>query len=372
MSYKINPVRSKHDLKSFIQLTYWLYRDDQNWVAPLRIEEKKKFRPESNAMLLHCEVELFLLYQNEKPIGRIAAFIDKLALEHWGEPVGLFGLFECIDNLEASRLLLEAARNWLCDKGMKTMRGPWSFTSQEWGVVIKGLDSPMIMAPYNFPYYRMQIESFGMEKIKDLLVYELNYSEKYKFPERILKLTDQISNRGGVSIRSVSKRNLKEDVRIILELANQSVGHHWGYVPVTDKEAHEIANSMKMIIDPDIVMIAEVDKKPIGFLIVLPDINSIIKGLDGRLFPYGFFKLLFGLKKIKNYRVWAMGIIPTYQKKAIDTLFYRRLYEILSLKDIKKIEANYVLEDNMAMNNPILKMGFHHSKTYRVYELEIG
>ncbi|MFH1943961.1 MAG: N-acetyltransferase [bacterium] len=372
MAFSIQPVQNRKDLRAFIRLPYKLYRDDSIWVPPLLLEEKKKYSEKTNPMLSHCDVRLFLLLQNGKAVGRISAFIDRLAVEHWRENVGLFGSFECIDDVDASQLLLDAARSWLRERGMAKMRGSWSFASQEWGILVKGFDSPpMIMAPYNPPFYNVQMESFGLNKVKDLMVYELDMKDGYELPERFLRMTDRIAEKYGVTVRSVNMKRLEEDVKTIVDVANASTKDNWGFIPVTDEEAHDMAKSLKPVVDPDAVMIAEIDGKPIGYLIGLPDINIILRGLNGRLFPFGFLKLLFGLKKIRQYRIWALGVIPEYQRKAIDTLFYRRLYDVLSPKRPDRIEANYVLEDNMVMNNPILKMGFNEVKKYRVYEMDL-
>ncbi len=359
-------------MKAFILLPYQLYRDDTIWVPPLRMDEKKKFSVRRNPILSHCEFQHFLLIQNGKSVGRVSAFIDNLALDQWKQPVGLFGSFECIDNEEGAHLLLEHARSWLQSKKMKTMRGPWSFESQEWGFLVKGFETPpMVMAHYNPPYYNDYMESFGLNKIKDLLVYEMNVQDGYQLPERFLKWTEHMARKYRVKVRSLNMKNLEEDVRTILQVGNSSTQNNWGFVPVTDDEAQDIARSLKSIVDPDIIMIAEVEDKPIGYLVAFPNVNVLIKGLNGRLFPFGIFKLLFGLKRIREYRIWGLGVIPEYQRKAIDTLFYKRLYDVLMPKKPTLIEANYVLEDNMVMNNPILKMGFQEVKRYRIYENRI-
>ncbi len=372
MGLSVQPVYSQKDLKTFIRLPYRLYRDDTVWVPPLRLEERRKYSPKTNPMLRHCDYRLFLLHQNGQTVGRISAFIDRLAVEHWGEKVGLFGSFECIDSDEGSHLLLESARKWLREHDMSKMRGDWSFASQEWGVLVEGFESPpMIMAPYNPPYYDRLMKSYGLAKVKDLMVYELDTRDGYELPERILKLTDTIAEKYNVTIRSLNMKRLKEDVKTILDVANAATRDNWGYVPVTDEEADDIAKSLRMVVDPDVVMIAEIQGRPVGYLIGLPDVNTVIKGLNGRLLPFGIFKLLYGLKRIRQYRIWALGVKPEYQRKAFDILFYRKLYDVLSPKKPDRLEANYVLEDNMVMNNPILKLGFKEVKKYRVYEMSI-
>lgn len=322
-------------------------------------------------MLHHCEYRLFLAMRDGRPVGRVSAFVDHLAVEHWKAKIGLFGAYECIDDPEASKRLLAAARDWLFQQGMTSMRGPWNFASEEWGTLIRGYDSPpMLMSPYNPPFYTGQLEAFGLKKAKDLLVYGMERAGK-TLPERFLRRTDRIARRYDVKLRPLNMRRLDEEVRIILDIANASTRENWGYVPVTDAEAREIAQSMRMIVDPETVMIAEASRIPVGYLIAFPDMNVLLKELNGRLFPVGLFRLLAGRRRIRQYRIWGLGIVPEYQRRAIDTLFYVRLQEVLERKRVERLEANYVLEDNMVMNNPIRKMGFDLTKVFRVYEMPI-
>ncbi len=373
MGYEIHHVKDNKDLRKFIRVPYWLYKQINNktWVPPLLVEEKKKYS-KTNPSLAHCDYKFFLLLKNGKPVGRICGFIHRNAVKQWKTPVGFFGSYECVDDEEGSQLLLDEVKKWLGDRNMVCMRGPWDFDTKEYGFVVKGYDRPpMMMAPYNPPYYNDQMEAFGLKKVKDLLAYELDLMDGYQLPERFLKLTDRIAERNRITIRSINMRQLQKDVGILLNVANVSTYQNWGYVEVADAEAKGIAQSMKSIVDPDIVMIAEVNDKPIGYLIALPDINTLIKQMNGRLWPFGFIQLLIGIKKIRQYRVWALGIIPGYQRRGIDTLFYRRLHEIIIPKKPQRLEANYVLEDNLAMSNPIQKLGFKESKRYRVYEMSI-
>lgn len=323
-------------------------------------------------MLQHCEVALFLAYQDDDPVGRISAFIDHLGIKHWNESIGLFGSFECLRVDKVPQLLLETARDWLRNKSMTLMRGPWSFDSQEWGLVVKGGDQPsMIMAPYNPPYYPAAFESFGLTKVKDLMVYSVTLDTSYQLPERFVKHIARVSEKYGVRIRPINMKQLDADVQSIVHIANEATKDNWGFIPVTDAEAEDLAKGLKMIVDPDLIMIAEADGRPIGYQITLPDVNVILKNLNGRLFPFGFLKLMTGLKKIRQYRIWALGVLPEFHRRAIDILLYQKMYEVLKARQPVYLEANYVLEDNMAMNNPILKLGLNHVKTYRVYEASL-
>jgi hypothetical protein len=369
---KIYPVESRHDLNAFIELPYKVYSDDPVWIPPLRDEQRKQFDPKHNPFLIHCDWQLFLLKDEGEVIGRIAAFVDNLAVEFWEERIGLFGYFECIQDKEAARLLLEAAQNWLRVSGCSHMRGPWSFVSQEWGMVVEGfVPSPVLMAPYNPPFYNDFLTDFGMRKVKDLLCWYISIAEGYEIPERILKLTDAVTERYGVRIREIDVRRYDQEVETLIDLSNASIIENWGFSPVTEAEVRAMARDMKPILQPRGVLFAE-DKsgRPIGFAITLPDINSLLKGLNGRLLPFGFIKMLWGIPRLRRYRMFALGVIPEYQGKAVDSLIYRSLHKSLYAPDLW-VEINYVLEDNWAMINAIKKLGAKPLRRYRVYEMDM-
>ena len=369
---EIIQVTTPQELMAFINLPYDLYRSDPVWVAPLRSEQDAQFIPQKNPMLNHCTYTLFLAKKDGKIVGRISAFVDHLAVEHWKQTIGLFGSFESSNDPEVANGLLNAAREWLKQKGMTSMRGPWSFASQEWGLVVEGFEpSPVIMAPYNPRYYNGLLSNFGLQKAEDLMVYVIDANEGYTFPERYQTLTEIVKKRYGVTVREIDMHNIERDVVIMLDMANISLTNNWGFYPVTKDEAKALARDLKQIVNPKGVLIAEnQDGKPIGFAMTLPDINKIIKGLDGRLLPFGWFKLLTGLPKLHQFRMWALGVIPEYQGKAIDTLLYRATYDNL-FSDKIRLEINYVLENNDRMNNALNKLGVKNLRRYRVYEMTI-
>ncbi len=369
---KITRVASSSDLKTFIDLPYRLYKNDPVWVPPLRDEVRGQFDPQRNPTLEHCETELFLLWEDEHAVGRIAAFIDRLAAEYWNEPVGLFGYYEAPPDPSASRLLLDTTRDWLRQRGMRAMRGPWSFVSQEWGAVIEGYTpSPVVMAPYNPPFYNEQFCAYGLEKVKDLLVYLIDARDGYQIPERILTLTERVARRYGVRIRPVDMKNFGREVDTIIDLSNQSLASNWGYAPVTEAEVRALAHDLKPVIHPKGVLFAEDSQgRPVGFAIAIPDVNVIFKEINGSLFPLGWAKLLWKLPRLTSYRMFALGVIPEYHGKAIDSLIYRALYESVFSPELR-MEINYVLEDNAPMNNAILKLGAKLMRRYRIYQMAV-
>ena len=369
---KIQPVTTRSDLKKFIDFPYQLHKNDSHWIAPLRLDQINIFNPEKNSMLKHCEYQLFLLTDGNQIIGRIAVYVNQHFNEYWQASVGFWGHYECIDDSSAADELFRSAENWLQKKKMRSMRGPWNFISQDFGFIIEGYDlDPVILSSYNPPYYNSQAEKYGMKKSKDLYVYNCDVSKGYVIPERFLKMTDTIARRYRVNVRSIDMKHLLQDVKSIVQLSNESLAGNWGYYPIELSEAENIAADLKMIIHPQAILIAEVDQKPIGYVIALPDVNQILKKMRGRLFPTGLFKLLFGIKKLNRYRVWAMGIANSYQRKGISVLLFRRLNDLLAPRKVY-VEANYVLEDNHLMNNALIQLKFDLVKKYRVYDKEIA
>jgi len=368
----IECVENRRDLRKFINFPYIFYKQDPIWVPPLRSEQRAQFDPKKNPMLDHCTVKLFLLKNGDQVLGRCSAFVDHLAVQHWGEPIGLFGSFECVEDEIGAHMLLDAARSWLLDQEMRAMRGPWSFASQEWGLEIEGGDRrPVIMAPHNPVYYADYFDRFGLGKAIDLIAYLADEGSGYTFPERYLTLTDRIQERYGVTVRAVDLNQLEREVMTIVDVSNRAISENWGYYPVTEDEARAMARDLKQIVNPEALLIAE-DREcnPIGFALSLPDVNAVLQKMNGRLFPLGWLKLLFSLKNLRSYRMWALGVVPEYHGKAIDTLLYKATYEALRGQKTC-LEINYVLEDNHRMNNALLKLNVKPIRRYRVYEMRI-
>lgn len=371
-SYLIQAVRTRGDRSAFIDLQRSIYADDPLWVPPLRSEALAVLDSDRNPFLKHCDHELLMVKRGREVIGRLAVFIDRLAVDFWKQPIGLFGHYECVDDRQASRMLLQAASDWLRSRGMTTMRGPWSFVSQEWGFIVEGFaPPPTIMAPYNPPYYNEHMTSFGFAKAKDLFAYAISGSEGYRIPERILTSTDVVARRHRIRVRSIDMKRFDDEVQTLMDLSNRSITGNWGYSPVTSEEVLAMARDLKRVIQPRGVLFAEdASGRPIAFAIAIPDVNVILKRIGGRLLPFGWLRLLRGVPRLRQYRMWALGVIPEYQGKGVDALIYRALYDSLFTPDIW-MEINYVLEDNAAMNNAIRKLGARPLRRYRIYERAI-
>lgn len=366
---RVIPVSTPAQKRRFLDLPYRLYRNDPIWVAPLRRDVAAEFDPHRNPFLAHCDHQLFLLERNGEAVGRVAAFVDYNAIAQWGAPIGHFGYFECPHDPEAARLLLDAARDWLRSRDMTRMRGPWTFVSQEWGLVIEGFEpSPCVMGPYNPPFYRHLLEGAGLAKAKDLLVFEIDAAKGYRVPNRILDLTDRVRNRIGVTVRRLDMANYDADVTHVFDLVNKSITGNWGYVPQTEAEVRAVARDLRPVVDPRGVVFAEYPEgAPIGFAIAIPDVNVALKGLNGRLFPFGWSRLLWRMRRLNAWRMFALGVVPAFQGRGVDALLYRALHDSLYAPDTR-LEINYILEDNKPMLNAVSRLGATPLRRYRVYE----
>jgi GNAT superfamily N-acetyltransferase len=371
----VRAVESERDFESFFRLPWKIYRDDPMWVPPMKSSARKELRPETNPFLRHCDYRLFLLERDGEAVGRIAAVIDKLAVEAWGRDIGMFAYFECPlggDSGKDAELLLAAARDWLREKGMKLMRGPWTFQSQEWGLVVEGFEpESVIMAPYNPPEYASLLEAFGLAKAKDLLCWELSVPDGYRIPERILTLTDAVAKRYKLTMRTIDFSRYEKEVESFAKLSLTTLESNWGISPITDDEIAAMSRDLRSVLRKECVLFATNEKgEDVGFALSIPDVNVILKKTRGRMFPFGWARLLWGIPRLRRYRMFGLGVAKEYQGKGVDALLYREMWERMAGPTVT-MEVNYVLEDNAAMVNAIAKLGARPSRRYRVYEMSV-
>lgn len=371
----IIPVKDKKSLDQFIKLPWSIYKDDPYWVPPLISDEKKLFDQNYHPFYKHAEVELFLaLDENKKPVGRIAAIVNHNHIKTHKEPVGFFGFFESINSHEVSSALLAHAGKFLKKHKMEKMRGPASFSpNEQWGLLTEGFDSsPVIMTPYNQEYYIELLTKQGMIKSKDLYAYYAETS-KVNISNKMLRVAERISSRENVVVRTIDMNKFDEELEIIKKVYNNAWQNNWGAIPMTDEEMKHMAKDLKPIVDPDLLFIATVDGKPAGFSLALPDYFQALKKINGRLFPFGLLKLLWytKVKKIDMVRLITMGVVPEYQKRGIDVIFYIETVKHCLAKGIRGGELSWILEDNDLMNRTIVSLGASVYKKYRLYEINI-
>ncbi len=368
---QIIPVNTKREWNVFVKFPYKLYKKNPNWVPYLLSDYKALLNPEKHPFYKHADVQFFLAMQNGKPAGRIAAIIDYKHIETHEEKVGFFGFFECIESFDTARMLLDEARKWLKSKGMAYMRGPLNPSqNEECGLLIDAFDSsPMIMMSYNPPYYIDFLEKYGLDKAMDLFAYSLDGT--HDPPEKLVRIADKVRKKERITVRPINMKQYDVDTKKVIQVYNHAWQKNWGFVPFTNDEFDYLAKKMKSAIDPDLVLIAEVDGIPVGFSISLPDVNQALIKTNGRLFPFGLFKLLYYAKKIKQIRIMILGIIPAYQRKGIDGILYLDTWRNATQKGYTTGEMSWILETNEMMNRAARMLTGQVYKTYRIYQMPI-
>jgi GNAT superfamily N-acetyltransferase len=368
------PVESSSDLKRFIAFPNRLYKNDPNYVTPLLMERKQFFDFKSNPFYRVAKVKLFLAVENGRVRGRIATCVNYSHNSFHEEKTGFFGFFDCEDDYDVAHRLFKVAMITLKKEGMERMRGPMNFsTNHEVGFLVEGFDSPpVLMMTYNQPYIPKLAEKFGLRKAMDLLAFDSG--DNYQIPERFIKVTDRQIERAGLSIRSLNMSKFDDDVRLIHKVYRQAWEHNWGFVPMEEDEFFHQAKDLKQVVDPNLVIIAEREGEPVGFAMSLPDLNQALVKLNGRLLPFGLFKLLWHTKirnKVNRCRVITLGVIPEFRKRGIDSVLYVETFRRAVKHGYPGGEASWVLETNEMMRSAMKQMGFTEYKRYRIVEMPI-
>jgi len=333
------------------------------------MDRRKLIDRKNNPFYKHAEMELFLAERDAEVVGRIAAIINHNHNTEHDENIGFFGFFECIDDQSVANVLFDAARDWLKMRNVTAMRGPASpSVNDEYGLLIDGFDKPpAVLMVYNPAYYQRLVEGYGFKKAKDLHAY---YVHKDKvFTEKMTRVSELVKKREGVVFRSINMKDFDNEVMLIRDLYNKGWQRNWGEVPMTEEEFQYVAKDLKPVVNPELVFIAEVKGKPVGFAMSLPDLNIIMKGnRKGHLLPF-LIRLMLFKKRIDFIRIIILGVLPEYLHSGIGgVLFYetgRRSVE----QGYPHGEASWVVEDNVMMTRGAQLMQGVRTKTYRVYDL---
>ncbi len=379
MPVSIRPVASAADRKAFIELAYTLNANDPHWVPPLRSEVRGLIDPKSNPWFEHAEAALFLAKRDGAPVGRISAQVDQLVLaapsaQGMGPGTGQWGMFEAAD-AEAARALLGAAEGWLCAKGMTRSMGPFSLSIwDEPGLLVTGYDhSPTVMMGHNSPDYEGWVEGAGYRGVKDLYTYDLKID--HDLPDLPLRVIASGARNPRIVVRKVNKRRFDAEAALILGILNDAWGDNWGFVPLTDAEIAYAGKKLKPIVFEQLIRVAELDGEPVAFMITLPDLNELTRDLDGRLFPFGWAKLLWRLRKpkIRTVRVPLMGVAKRLQASRIASQLAFMLIEKIRVASVEdfgatRSEIGWILDDNAGMKSIADNTGSKINRVYRIYE----
>lgn len=368
---RIDTVTTRSGLKRFIRFPWRVYSGDPNWVPPLITEVKAKLDRAKNPFFEHAAMELFLARRGEEITGRAAAIVDENHNRAHGEKVVFFGLYESLDDPDTAGALLGAVAAWGAARGMDVLRGPMNLSmNDECAFLAEGFDSPpTIMMPYNPRYYLDLMTACGMAKAKDLFAFRL--SRDHVTAAKVAAVVERSQKEFPFTLRTVDMKNLDREAGIVALVYNSGWEKNWGFVPWTANEMKHMVKALKQIADPELVIFAEREGKPAGFALGLPDYNEILKGLNGRLFPFGLFKLLLGRKKIKGMRAAVFGLMPEYRHTGLSYLLYSELEKRAVRRGYAWGELSWQLEDNDAINRFAASIGARLYKRYRIYERRI-
>lgn len=370
------PAENKSELKRFVDFAWTVNAKDPAWVPPLKLQVLDNLDTKKNPFYKHAKIRLWNAYRGDEMMGRIAAIVDDAHNKFHDEKTGFWGFFECVNEQAVANALFEKAEVWAKAQGMKAIRGPMNpSTNHECGMLLTGFDrAPYVMMTHNPSYYPKLVDGAEYGKAKDLLAFEMPRPES--FNERMVQVAELVKKKANVKFRPINMKNFKADVARIKEVYNDAWEKNWGFVPMDDAEFDHMAKSMKDILWPDFCILAEdaTTGEAIGFSLALPDINQLLKEIpNGKLLPFGIFKLLTGIspkaKKINRVRVITLGVKQRYRTSGVANVFY---YE--SFKQAEKLklfggECSWILEDNELMLSAINKFaGVPPYKTYRIYE----
>ncbi len=372
MNCTVRAISSKADTLKFIKSQWIFYRGDKNFVPPMIMDRQKLLDQNKNPFYKHAKMQLFLAEANGQIVGRIAALTnDNHNIIH-EDKVGFFGFFECVNDQSVANALLDAAAAWLREQKMQDMRGPVNPSmNDECGLLVEGYDAPpQILMTYNPPYYADLLEKYGLHKEMDLFAYAL-YNKSYA-SEKMKRMITLIRERSGMTIRAMKfgpKAAFERDVQTLKEIYNAAWEKNWGFVKMTDEEFDFLANDLKQVADPSLVLIAEIAGRPVGFALSLPNINEcLIHNKNGGLLG-GIWHLLTKKKKIQAVRIMVLGVLPEYRNKGLDSVLYAETADAAHRIGCDMGEASWILESNEAMNKAATQvMQGTKYKTYRIYQ----
>ena len=371
---KIHPVRTRRDLKSFIDIPWLVNRGNPYWVPPLRSDRHRILNQQKHPFYIDNKMTLFIARRNGRPLGRIAAIYSPEHCRRSGEACGMFGFLEAIEDEKVFAALLHAAEVWLAQYGCQKIIGPISpSTNYELGFLIDGFgEPPFLMLAYNPAYYDTIMKTLGFQKLRDFYAYYID-PESLQQPEKLRRIQQRVRQRTPVKIRSGRLRNFDAELDILRDIYNDAWEHHWGFLPMSAAEFKYMGEDLHQVLDPELVLIAEYKGEAVGFLLALPNFNEVLIRIpNGRLFPGGLFKILRLRKKIRGVRVITLGVKQKFQNLGLGSIFYAEISRRIIAGGYTHAEMSWVMEDNVPMNSAARLLGGKRYKTYRLYEKHIG
>jgi hypothetical protein len=373
---ELQEVRTRRDLEAFIRFPWRVYRGDHNWVPPLLAERRDYFSPGKNPALRGAELALFLARRRGDVVGTVAALADRRDGAQADDRAGVFGFFEVLEDYEAARTLLDGARAWLRRRGVSRLQGPYNLSQLECpGVLIEGADCPPVMLTGHTPlYYGPFLERYGMEVRDNLYAWRAfrhQIGEQLeKVPEEVVRAA-QVAARHGVTVRKLRLERWGEEVSTACHIFNATLAHLPQRVPVTEAEFRRFADPMRRIVDPDLALFAEHEGRVVGFCVSLPDINRALIHLDGRLYPLGWLRLWWQIRRIDVLTFKLMGVLPEFRFRGIDALLFVGSLRAMMAKGYQWLDGSLTSERNPMINLLAGRLGAQRYKHYRVYQMDV-
>jgi GNAT superfamily N-acetyltransferase len=377
MTVEIVRVTDSAALRRFIDVPFVVHENDSAWIPPLLMERKQAFSPRDNEFLRRAEVGFWLARSNSRYVGRISAQIDPLAQRGGEDPVGHFGCLSAIDDPDVFAALLGTVEDFLKSRGVTRACGPFSLSiNEETGLLVEGFDAPpMLLMGHDPAYAGARLEALGYHKEKDVYAYLLDMEAPLSRSARGM-LERPLP--GSVTMRRLNFSDYANEIRRMVDIYNDAWSGNWGFVPLTEPEADEMAKRMRMLLDERLVWFAEADGQAVAFIVVLPNVNEAARDLDGRLLPFGWAKLLWRLKfqGVKSARVPLMGVRRSLAGTVIGSAIPLQLIGAVlpanAAFGFQRIELSWILEDNLPMRRILERLGARAYKTYRVYGKALG
>lgn len=366
------PVTSRSDMAAFINLPWKIYKDYPLWVPPLKKEIRKLLDTSRHPFWQFSERQLFLARRGSEVVGRIAAIVNRSFNLFHSTRSSAWGFFECVDDKEVSQALFDTAESWVRERKMTVFRGPLNpSTNYEVGVLVQGFDSrPSFMMPYNPPYYPDLVEASGFHKEKDLLSF-IGYRDTYRPPDWMLRLLERIVREGRISIRPFDTKRIDEEMALTRKLYHECWAGNWGFVPMTEAEFAEVSANLLRIGDTELLFFVYWDDDPAAVALIVPDINPLLKHLNGKIGLLGLLKILLYKKKVNGLRGLLFGVKEKYRERGIPFVALDHALKKMNQSQYQYIELGWNLEENEDINQLEAHFNASPSKRYRIYCKEL-
>ena len=372
------PVHDQRGRERFVRFPWQVYRNDPIWVPPLIRSRLRTLDPQRGSFFRYGDAALFMARRDGRDMGRIAGWINHRANQFLDEKVAGFGFFETFDDFEIVQALLDAVCDWARGQGMETIRGPFYFSMDDSpGVLIEGGNWPQVLMCGHSPlYYADLLERYGLVKYRDAYAYRADLTafngDVGNLPPKILRVAEIVRRRTGVQVRSARMEDWDAEVARVMYLVNEAMGYMRNHVPMDEREFTSFTDELRKVVDPELILFAEIDGQLVGFAAAIPDVNQVLKDVNGRLFPLGWLRLWWGMRRIDVASLKLLAVLEEHRGRGLDALLYLETARALLRKGYAWVDMSLIAEDNAMINRLSEKLGWQRYKVYRTYHMDLA